>query len=187
MLISKSEYQITGTDLSSYEAEHHFTFPEEYRKFLVKYNGGDTPETNFKAAGISSDLRFLYGFINTECGLELRPDVFWLDEYLKDGMFPIGENCFGDDFFICVQGQGAGAIFFRYHDRPKRYIKVADTFKEFAQKCKSKKLKPCRTIEERIAGRKAAGIFEPVPDVALKTWQEEIDRYERTHQEELEL
>ena len=185
MLISKSEYQITGTDLSSYEAEHHFTFPEEYRSFLIKYNGGETPETNFKAAGVSSDLRSLYGFINTESGLELRPAVFWLDEYLKDGMFPIGENCFGDNFFVCVQGQGAGPIFFRYHDRPKRYIKVADTFKEFVQKCKSKKLKPCRTIEERIAGRKAAGIFEPVPDIALKTWQEEIDRYKRTHQEEL--
>ena len=187
MLISKSEYQITEPDLSSYEAEHHVAFPEEYRSFLIKYNGGETPETNFKAVGVSSDLRSLYGFIKTECGLELQPNVFWLDEYLKDRMFPIGDNCFGDNLFVCIQGQGAGAIFFRYHDRPKRYIKVADTFKEFVPKCKSKKLKPCRTIEERIAGRKAAGIFEPVPDIALRTWQEEIDRYQRTHQEKVEL
>ena len=185
MLISKSEYQITGTDLSSYEAEHHFTFPEEYRSFLIKYNGGETPETNFKAAGVSSDLRSLYGFINTESGLELRPDVFWLDEYLKDGMFPIGENCFGDNFFVCVQGQGAGAIFFRYHDRPKRYIKVADTFKEFVQKCKSKKLGHCCTIKERIIMRLKAKNFAPPSKITLAGWQKEIDHYQRIHQEEL--
>ncbi len=187
MLISKSEYQITETDLSSYEAKHHFTFTEEYRSFLVKYNGGETPKTNFKAAGVSSDVRSLYGFIKTECGLELQPNVFWLDEYLKDRMFPIGDNCFGDNLFVCIQGQGAGAIFFRYHDRPKRYIKVADTFKDFIQKCKSKKLEHCYTIEERIAMRHKAGNFIPPSKIALAEWQKEIDRYQRIHQEKVEL
>ena len=34
---------------------------EEYRKFLVKYNGGDTPNTEVKTKGFSSDLRYIFG------------------------------------------------------------------------------------------------------------------------------
>ena len=46
--------------------------------------------------------------------------------------------CFGDNIFICVDGRERGSIFFRYHDRPKRYIKLADSFRTFVQKCKVK-------------------------------------------------
>ena len=39
MLISKSEYSVTEVALSKYETAHGFTFPQEYRAFLLKYNG----------------------------------------------------------------------------------------------------------------------------------------------------
>ena len=51
MLISKSEYSVTEVALSKYETAHGFTFPQEYRAFLLKYNGGETPETDFRLSG----------------------------------------------------------------------------------------------------------------------------------------
>ena len=60
MLISKSEYSVTEAALSKYETAHGFTFPQEYRAFLLKYNGGETPETDFRLSGVSSDLVSFY-------------------------------------------------------------------------------------------------------------------------------
>ena len=103
------------------------------------------------------------------------------------GKFPIGKNSFGDLLFISVQSDSSGEVLFQYNDRDRRYIKLANTFSEFISKCRSKKTKPCRSIEERLAGRKAAGIFDPPPPVALQEWQKEINRFGQIHQEKLVL
>lgn len=71
MLISKSEYPVTEAGLSLYEAAHGFTFPQEYRAFLLKYNGGETPETDFRLSGVSSDLVSFYELRDEGDGLEL--------------------------------------------------------------------------------------------------------------------
>ena len=102
-------------------------------------------------------------------------------------MLPIASNVFGDNIFICVEGRENGKIFFRYHDGPKRYIKLADDFRTFIQKCKSKKLGRCYTIEDRIAMRRSAGNFEPPSAIALSEWQKEIDYFNRIHQEQVEF
>lgn len=187
MLISKSEYSVTEAALSKYETAHGFTFPQEYRAFLLKYNGGETPETDFRLSGVSSDLVFFYELRDDGDGLELHEIEFLVPDFLKDGMFPIAENVFGDHVFICVGGRECGKIFFRYHDRPKRYIKLADDFRTFIQKCKSKKLGHCRTIEERIQGRIDAGITLEVLPIEIADWQEEIDYFNRIHQEQVEF
>ncbi len=187
MLISKSEYCITNADVLSYGRDHGFTVPQEYTDFLLKYNGGKTPKTNFKLSGISSDISCFYGLRDGRTGLELYNIEFRVKEFLRDKMLPIAENVFGDIMFICVDGQESGKIFFRYHDRSKRYILLADTFKAFIQKCNSKKLEHCYTIEERIAMRERAGNFNPPSMIALTEWQKEIDYYRHIHQEKVEL
>lgn len=187
MLISKSENSVTEADLSNYETAHGFTFPREYRAFLLKYNGGETPETDFRLSGVSSDLTSFYELWDDGRGMELHEIEFLVPAFLKDYMFPIASNAFGDNIFICVDGQEYGKIFFRYHDRPKRYIKLADNFLAFIQKCKSKKLGHCYTIEDRIAMRKKAGHFEPPSKTALSEWQKEIDHFNRIHQEQVEM
>ena len=187
MLISKSEYSVTEAALSKYETAHGFTFPQEYRAFLLKYNGGETPETDFRLSGVSSDLVFFYELRDGGDGLELYEMEFLVPDFLKDGMFPIAENVFGDHVFICVGGRECGKIFFRYHDRPKRYIKLADDFRTFIQKFKSKKLGHCHTIEERIQGRIDAGITLEVLPIEIADWQEEIDYFNRIHQEQVEF
>lgn len=195
MLISKSAYPVTEAGLSHYEAAHGFTFPQEYRAFLLKYNGGETPETDFRLSGVSSDLVSFYELRDGGDGLalyegsgpELYEMEFLVPYFLKDGMFPIAENVFGDHAFLCVDGRERGKIFFRYHDRPKRYIKLADDLRTFVQKCKSKKLGRCYTIDDRLAMRKCAGNFDPPSAITLSEWQKEIDHYNRIHQEPVEF
>ena len=189
MLISK--FDTTGIEekVSRLQDRYGIILPQQYRNFLWKYNGGETPETTFRLARVSSDLTGFFGLEVTDVYFQLE-HYFHQEElaaFVSEGIFPIGKNSFGDLLFIGVQGELSGAILFRCHDRAKGLIKLADSFSDFTAKCKSKKLKPCRSIEERLAGRKAAGILEDPPPVALQEWQREIDRYKRTRQEELIL
>ena len=86
-----------------------------------------------------------------------------------------------------MDGRERGKIFFRYHDRPKRYIKLADDLRTFVQKCKSKKLGRCYTIDDRLAMRKRAGNFDTPSAIPLSEWQKEIAHYSRIHQEPVEF
>lgn len=84
MLISKSEYSVTEAALSKYETAHGFTFPQEYRAFLLKYNGGETPETDFRLSGVSSDLVSFYELRDDGDGLELHEIELLVPAFLKD-------------------------------------------------------------------------------------------------------
>lgn len=58
MLISK--YGNGSTELvNEFESRLGIELDEEYRSFLVKYNGGDTPNTHVGIRGCSTDLRSL--------------------------------------------------------------------------------------------------------------------------------
>ena len=189
MLISKFDTAGIEEKLTALQARYELVLPEEYHAFLRKYNGGETPETTFCLAGISSDLRGFFGLgaAPADYRLEHCFDEDELSVFVSEGIFPIGKNSFGDLLFIGVKGEFLGKILFQYHDRLKSPITLADSLSDFAAKCKSKKIKPCRSIEERLAGRRAAGILDPPPPVALQEWQREIDHCQNIHQEELVL
>ena len=188
MLISKFDTTDIEKKVNNLQRRYGIELPEQYRLFLYKYNGGETPETSFRLARVSSDLR---GFL----GLGVADKYFQFEHYfdsdeilafVSEGIFPIGKNSFGDLLFIGINEEHSGEILFRYHDKPKGLIKLKDSFSDFAAACKSKKIKPCRSIEERLAGRRAAGIDDP-PPIVLQEWQKEIDRYKNIRQEELIL
>lgn len=183
MLISGFKCHEIERHIQEYENDYKVSFPDQYRNFLMQYNGGETPNTKFRIAKISSDLSGFFGLGNVPKEFHLRH--FTDGAFISAGMIPIGKNAFGDYLLTGCNQKNVGAIFFLYHDAPPKFIKLTGSFVDFVSKCESEKLKPCRTIEERIAGRKAAGILAPIPDIALKTWQEEIDRYQSIHQEEL--
>ena len=56
MLISKFG-NTSNKFVSEFENIMGFTFPKQYRTFIEKYNGGETPLTHFNINGISSDLK----------------------------------------------------------------------------------------------------------------------------------
>ncbi len=189
MLISRFDTTNAEEKIIALEKQYGITLPEQYRTFLGRYNGGETPETSFRMAGVSSDLIGFFGLGISNAGFQLEQYFSYeeISDMTAKGKFPIGKNSFGDLLFISIQSDSSGEVLFQYHDRDRRYLKLANTFSEFISKCRSKKIKPCRSIEERLAGRKAAGIFDPPPPIALQEWQKEIDRFGQIHQEKLVL
>ena len=112
MLISK--YGNGSEELvREFEGKYGIVLDEEYCKFLVKYNGGVTPNTHVGIRGCSTDLRYLYG-INTEESIEdhLQIPVWENKQYL-----PIGTDFFGNYFVIGLSDENKGKVFFCNHER----------------------------------------------------------------------
>ena len=57
MMISKFDTADVETLTAAFERRHKIRLPDSYRRFLLKYNGGETPNTVFSIGEVSSDLR----------------------------------------------------------------------------------------------------------------------------------
>lgn len=171
--------------IKALENDYKIQLPNIYRRFLIKYNGGDTPKTEFCLNRIHSNIEGFYGFASNRdnYNIDKQRDYLFFDDFINDHFFPIAENAFGDFIVINLSKEKEGEICFYYHDRPKRYIHLADDLVTFIGKCKSEKIRHIRTIEERKEiyiknwGNK-------IPKATLAGWQAEIDFYKDIHQEE---
>ena len=184
MLISK--YGNGSTELvSEFESRHGIELDEEYRSFLVKYNGGDTPNTHVGIRGCSTDLRYLYG-INTEEGIEdhLQIPVWENKQYL-----PIGTDSFGNYFVIELSDENKGKIYFCDHERGFSVRQISDSFKLFLAKCKSGEINPHAraTPEERETTLIAKGRSHVITDGLREIWKKEYEKYKDMVQEKVIL
>lgn len=187
MLISKFDNSGISSSIRELEVEYGIILPEEYKKFLLKYNGGKTPETEFKISGVSSDIEGFYGLGNAEQDYHfdaLRQSVKW-NEWMDNKMFPIATNVFGDYILISTGNESRGKIYFCYHDRPSKYIELAEDLLTFVKKCKSRKIGHIRTMEERKNDMIRLGKGDRITPEKIAGWQAEIDEYANIHQEEL--
>ena len=184
MLISK--YGNGSAELvGEFESRYGIELDEEYRSFLIKYNGGDTPNTHVGIRGCSTDLRYLFG-INTEEGIEhyLKIPVWEKKQYL-----PIGTDHFGNYFAIGLSGDNKGKIYFCDHERGFAARQIADSFKLFLSKCKSGEINPHAraTPEEREAAMIAKGRASFITDGLREMWKQEYEKYKDMVQEQVIL
>ena len=194
LLISKFDTTDMEEYIAIFQKTLHIKLPEEYQKFILKYNGGETPRTEFNINGVRSDIRAFYGMGKAKKQYHFQRLIDnhnILKDYTKDKMLPIATTAFGDTITIKLKiGLGnkeVGCIFFRYHDEEKNYIKLADSLSEFMANCKSEKIGHIETIEERKQAMIKDGMEKKITDGLIRGWQAEIDRYEQIHQEEVEL
>lgn len=187
MLISKFDNSNIEEHIKEFESKYNFTFPKQYREFLLKYNGGETPKSKFRINRISSDIRGFYGLggANQYHHYNLFENSGRLTEWIEDSMIPIAVNTFGDYIMIGIGEDNQGKVYFYYHDRPKKYLELTDDLRTFIKKCKSEKIGHIMTIEERKELLIENGNEENITPGWIKVWQEEIDRYKNIHQEEL--
>ena len=183
MLISKFNTKEDKIDVSKLEERINRKLPESYAKFLIKYNGGDTPNTNWNGK-CKSDVRFFYGIGVEENGNDILESLKYeiVQNLLEKSFLPIAENCSGD--FFCINLVDS-KIYFSYHDK-NRITLIAESFEEFISKIKSKKIGHIRTIEERRQLLLEKRGREPTAQ-QLKGWQDEIDEYSNINQEEVVL
>ena len=115
--------------MCEFESRHGIKLDEEYRRFLVKYNGGDTPDTKVGIRGFSSDLRYLYG-INAKENIEDHLDIPVWD---NKRYLPIGEDFFGN-YYVIDLSYDKGSVYFCDHEKGFGIKKITDTFSQFLEK-----------------------------------------------------
>lgn len=163
--------------IEKFENDYQIKFPEKYRAFLLKYNGGNTLQTSFSIKRQSSDIRAFYGFNKAHDYYNFQHliDKDFLQDYLDLHYLPIAEDSFGNYILLGLAKKNYNQIAFFDHEGQKvKPLKV--NFEEFLDKIKSKK-KKIRTIEERIAVTQQFEDPIEIDDELLAYWQEEIDRY----------
>lgn len=181
ILIVKNNTDDIEKKVSEFEKQLNVVLPEQYRKFLLRYNGGDAGDTNFKIKGEGSDdLRNFYGIGDVECSFsEIDPDD--LKDIIKNGILPIAEDYYGNYISIGITEENNGVIFFCDHEKNLRYKKLADGFGKFVDICKCKKVNPLlgTPIEEREKKMVSKGYAERINDGLRRMWQNEINHYEK--------
>ena len=163
--------------LAQFEKNHDILLPEEYRTFLINYNGGNTLQTSFKIKKESSDIRAFYGFGNAdyEYNFQYLIDHDFLSDYIEVDYLPIAEDSFGNYILLGIAKQNYNLIAFFDHEKQK-IIPFHLSFKEFLATIKSKVYK-IKYIDERIQKMKEVNSPVIVDDELKAIWQEEIDRY----------
>lgn len=162
---------------------YNISLPTQYRSFLCKYNGGNTPNTDFKAGRASTSVRAFYGFGEVDYSFD-KMDLW---QWIENKVFPIACDMFGNEFLISISEVDYGCVYFADHERGYKKSLVGADLKEFVAKCKSKKIDSYarRSIAEREADLIARGRGHVIDDLLRQMWQEEIDTYGNMVQERL--
>ena len=128
------------------EDEIGFTLPNDYKEFLINFNGG-VPEVKYSTFKLNEleeniGLQVLYG-LDLEENLNLRE---WYEEYeddLLDDCLIIGHGI-GFGFIVLVNSpEGAGVYFWdnsfelENSSEDENIYKISDTFREFIEELKS--------------------------------------------------
>ena len=175
----------TWEDVAEFERSYQITFPPDYQEFLVKYNGGETPDTSFYfSRKLESDVRYFYGIGDVKYSVHnaVYAIDFDLPDMLEKGLFPIAEDSFGNTVLMDVK-EHPGTVYFYDHEaweENERLQKMTDSFKAFAKRCKSDKIdfyqatKPIAQREEELIAR---GYGDNITDGLRRIWQDEIDTF----------
>lgn len=187
MLISAFDTKGIEALVEEFENNNSFEFPESYKAFLLRYNGGRTPDSGFSIGDITSDIRGFYGlgaadeFLNYSFYVQ----TYKLDEFIEDGFIPIADNVFSDDIVMGIQEDNKGKIYMRYSDIAKQYVLLCEDFSSFVRQCASSP-QEVLSISERKKMLKANGGKNMI-DQLLPTWKAEIELYGNLALQELSL
>lgn len=127
------------------EDEIGFTLPNDYKEFLINFNGG-VPEVKYSTFKLNEleeniGLQVLYG-LDLEENLDLRE---WYEEYeddLLDDCLIIGHGI-GFGFIVLVNSPEVSGVYFwdnsfelENSSEDENIYKISDTFREFIEELK---------------------------------------------------
>ena len=153
--------------INDFENKLGVPIPESEKKFLRKYNGGETPRTSYKQYDVSG----FYGLGKVKYSLDNEEIYIWNSMKL----FPIARDSFGNKFLLST---GDEKVYFMNHEEDNLY--TLDTSLEgFILGCESKKIKPGsrKTPEEREKELIAKNRGNVITDDLRDAWKAEYEKY----------
>ncbi|WP_437775756.1 SMI1/KNR4 family protein [Sorangium sp. So ce1097] len=107
--------KIYDVDISNLEQRLGAALPEEYRRFLLDFNGGipapDTVDVE-GLPGASADVQVLFGIGRPIESSNIDWNLTALAERLEAGMLPIAADSGGNVFCLALQGYRRGSVFY---------------------------------------------------------------------------
>jgi hypothetical protein len=181
MFISRFNSDDIRDKIEAYEDVIATKLPNQLKEFILKYNGGLTPNTSFNANGISSDIKAMYGLGNVEYSMDsIVPIDFGGKRFL-----PIGCDSFGNEIVMEIT---TGEVLFRDHENGK-VTKIFNDLKTFFADCESKGIKPSsvKSVEEREADLVKRGRGSIITDELRAMWRAEIEKNSSVNLEEISI
>ncbi|MDD9266187.1 SMI1/KNR4 family protein [Paenibacillus sp. GCM10023248] len=141
--IESSFGEITEEHIVAVEERYDFILPEDYKDFLLKYNGGKPKCRKFttKNGRLTNHLMYFLPLIHNEvlC-LAVAFLIFTKENELRFNIIPIGEDPIKNFVCISVAGDDFGSIYywdFIHCDEEiptyKYLVPIADSFTEFIE------------------------------------------------------
>lgn len=115
-LDNETHQGISEQDLQAHVAKLHVRFPEEYRAFLLKYNGGSPRPRCFKFRGSDngSDVLAFFGFGSH---YDISEELETYAGRLPGRFFPVATDSGGNLICISVAGDDCAKVYFWDHDQ----------------------------------------------------------------------
>jgi hypothetical protein len=135
--------EIEPSDVSQLEHQLGISFPEDYKQFLIRYNGGRPDEGVFHISEEEGDssFGFLYSVHRNSCRVnEIIHNVKNYKNRIPNTMIPIGGDSFGNQILLGVFGEDRNKIYFWDHEKEgidgpedirDPLTKLADSFEDF--------------------------------------------------------
>jgi hypothetical protein len=137
---------VDDTAIASFEKLVGVRLPQEYRDFLVKFNGGE-PENavfrfgNGRASYGDSAVRYFFSITNNSTfSLAHKYEIYADAGRIPKGMLPIAADAGGNLVLLALAGSQCGKVFFWDHeveglvDNPSsidNLVLVGDSFDQF--------------------------------------------------------
>lgn len=161
------------------EQELNIVLPEDYKQFLIKYNGGWVPSTRISSDDFDYGINGFNGVNKAEGAMNfnyyinnsvdsIREEFF---EDLENGFLNIGDY-FGSKFYVNID-EGSdkyGSIYTMDRVDDDDYIYVCSSFKELSQKARTPDFH-VNTAEENIRIYKEKGKEDKLTPSLIKRWE----------------
>lgn len=146
MIFEDSERTLTLEDITAVEKRLQLSFPEEYKVFLLKDNGGNPTPNRFlykdhEGNDSSSLINFFHAIYEGRIdNLELKYQFLVSEGRLLNKMIPIANDPFGNLICISAEGDDMGKVYFWDHELESEEAGyenmgfIANSFTEFLNK-----------------------------------------------------
>lgn len=113
-IVDSKHPSIDESVIDAYESRTGINLPDEYRKFLLLYNGGiptpqhaDIPKTKHSVL-----VDYLYGILPKRSRCDLEYEAERMSEHLPTGFIVIGHDPGGNAYLLATKGKERGRVYF---------------------------------------------------------------------------